>query len=52
LTAKDIVPLIEDVLHNPEFNADDVNSTGYRYIIVYDVMYDMDLFNGRPKARC
>ncbi len=26
LTAKDIIALIQDVLHNPEFNADDVDT--------------------------
>ena len=26
LTAKDVKKLIEDVLHNPEFNADDVDT--------------------------
>ncbi len=26
LTAKDVIALIEDVLHNPNFNADDVNT--------------------------
>ena len=27
LTAKDIKRLVEDVLHNPDFNADDVDSS-------------------------
>jgi hypothetical protein len=26
LTAKDIIVLIQDVIHNPEFNADDVDT--------------------------
>jgi hypothetical protein len=31
LTAKDITALIQDVLHNPEFNADDVDTEYYRH---------------------